>query len=84
MRAVQSNLAFDVPKAETSQQTEAVVECRDNLSFMRSLPAESMKLLVTSPPYNLGKEYEKRHSRDQYLALQKTVIREAVRLLHPP
>jgi adenine-specific DNA-methyltransferase len=48
---------------------------------MRSLPAESMKLVVTSPPYNLGKEYEKRSSREAYLETQRAVITEAIRLL---
>ncbi|MGH7112635.1 MAG: DNA-methyltransferase, partial [Stellaceae bacterium] len=62
---------------------DVVIECSDNLPFMRSLPTESMKLIVTSPPYNLGKEYEKRRSKEQYLAQQKAVIKEAVRLLHP-
>jgi adenine-specific DNA-methyltransferase len=53
------------------------------MAFMRSLPAESMKLVVTSPPYNLGKEYEKRSSRSAYFDQQKAVITEAIRLLHP-
>lgn len=50
---------------------------------MRGLPSGSMKLIVTSPPYNLGKEYEQRRSKDDYLAQQKVIIKEAVRLLHP-
>ena len=33
----------------------AIMECRDNIEFMRDLPAGSMKLIVTSPPYNIGK-----------------------------
>jgi adenine-specific DNA-methyltransferase len=49
---------------------------------MRSLPAESMKLIVTSPPYNLGKEYETKKSLDVYLEAQRETIKEAVRLLH--
>jgi adenine-specific DNA-methyltransferase len=50
---------------------------------MRSLPAESMKLVVTSPPYNIGKTYEKRINLDDYIASQAQVIAECVRLLHP-
>jgi DNA modification methylase len=38
------------------------VECIDNLEFMRTLKNDSMHLIVTSPPYNLGKTYEKRTS----------------------
>jgi adenine-specific DNA-methyltransferase len=50
---------------------------------MRSLPAESINLIVTSPPYNLGKEYETKGSLDAYLESQKLTIAEAVRVLHP-
>ena len=28
--------------------------CQDNIEFMRGLPDASIKLIVTSPPYNLG------------------------------
>lgn len=59
------------------------IECSDNLSFMRTLPSESMHLIVTSPPYNLGKEYESKRSLDVYQEEQAATIAEAVRLLHP-
>jgi len=49
---------------------------------MRSLPTGSMQLIVTSPPYNIGKAYEARSSLDHYVASQATVIEECVRLLH--
>ena len=61
----------------------AYLECEDNLTFMRDLPAESMKLIVTSPPYNIGKAYEKRGTLEAYLSSQAQVISECVRLLHP-
>lgn len=59
------------------------IEKKDNLSFMRSLKEESMNLIVTSPPYNLGKEYERKRSQDCYIEEQVATIAEAVRLLHP-
>ena len=59
------------------------IETADNLTFMRSLPKESMHLIVTSPPYNLGKVYEKRRSHEVYIEEQTAAIAEAVRLLHP-
>lgn len=62
---------------------EAHLACEDNLSFMRALPDASMQLIVTSPPYNIGKSYERRKSLDTYLSSQAQVIAEAVRLLHP-
>jgi adenine-specific DNA-methyltransferase len=42
-----------------------------------------MKLIVTSPPYNIGKSYEAKSSLDAYIADQSRVIEECVRLLHP-
>ena len=62
---------------------ESVMVCQDNLGFMNGLPDASMKLIVTSPPYNIGKTYEKRSPLDDYLACQSRVIAECVRLLHP-
>lgn len=59
------------------------VETLDNLAFMRSFPDESMKLIVTSPPYNLGKKYEQKRSQDGYIEEQVATIAESVRLLHP-
>ena len=42
-----------------------------------------MQLIVTSPPYNIGKEYESRQTLETYLEQQATVIRECVRTLSP-
>ena len=68
------------PAEATSQ---AVMACQDNIEFMRNLPDGSMKLIVTSPPYNIGKSYEKRSPMEDYLQSQERVIEECVRLLHP-
>ncbi len=32
------------------------IQCADNIEFMRSLKKESINLIVTSPPYNIGKD----------------------------
>lgn len=61
----------------------ANISCSDNLEYMRHLPDESMKLIVTSPPYNIGKSYEKKTSLEKYVQTQAGVIAECVRLLHP-
>ncbi len=53
----------------------------DCLDFLTSLPAASVRLIVTSPPYNIGKEYEKRSSLDDYLRVQEAVIAECIRVL---
>lgn len=55
------------------------IECADNIEFMRDLEKESMHLIVTSPPYNIGKEYESRTSLDHYIEHQAATIAEAGR-----
>lgn len=59
----------------------AIIACEDNLSFMRPLKSGSMDLIVTSPPYNIGKSYERRSPLDNYISQQAQVISECVRLL---
>jgi adenine-specific DNA-methyltransferase len=54
-------------------------DCNDLLA---SLPAGSAHLVVTSPPYNLGKEYERRTSLRSYLDAQRETITSAVRILN--
>lgn len=53
----------------------------DRLNLLRSLPDGSVKLVVTSPPYNIGKEYEKRQDLETYLEAQEETIKESVRVL---
>lgn len=60
---------------------DAHMKCEDNLSFMRPLADGMMKLIVTSPPYNIGKRYERRSPLDTYIQAQAQVISECVRLL---
>ena len=67
----------------TEKCAEATMKTEDNLTFMEHLEDESMKLIVTSPPYNIGKSYENRRSLKQYIEEQGRVISECVRLLHP-
>lgn len=55
----------------------------DCIELMKSIPNESLQLIVTSPPYNIGKEYERRLKLETYIDQQATVIRECVRCLSP-
>lgn len=61
----------------------AVVYHGDCLEVLKGIPDESMQLIVTSPPYNLGKEYEKKTKIGDYLEQQTAVIKECVRTLSP-
>lgn len=53
----------------------------DTMQFIKKLPAESIKLIITSPPYNIGKEYETRDSIEHYLKKQEKLIDELTRVL---
>lgn len=59
------------------------IKTQDNIDFMRELDNDSMNLIVTSPPYNIGKSYEKRSTLDHYIKNQARVISECVRILNP-
>lgn len=60
-----------------------VVYSGDCLNLLKNIPDEYLQLIVTSPPYNIGKEYENKARLDKYLKLQGSVIRECVRCLSP-
>jgi len=62
-------------------QADLVLFEGDCLDLFRQLPDGFIKLVVTSPPYNLGKPYEQRLDLDVYLAQQRRVIEESVRVL---
>ena len=63
--------------------SDAVVIDGDVISICKNLPSEMFSLIVTSPPYNIGKSYEKQVELERYIDWQREVIRELVRLLAP-
>lgn len=68
---------------EFSLSESIVVYPGDCLALLKTIPDESLQLIVTSPPYNIGKEYEKKLHLDLYLQQQAQVIAECVRALSP-
>ena len=50
---------------------------------MSELPDCSVHLVVTSPPYNVGKQYDDDLSLDEYMGLLKRVFAETYRVLVP-
>lgn len=50
---------------------------------MADLPDQSIHLMVTSPPYNVGKEYDQDLKLDDYLSFLRQVWVEVERLLVP-
>ena len=50
---------------------------------MTEIPDDCVALMVTSPPYNVGKDYDDDLTLDEYLELLHRVLAEAVRVLEP-
>jgi DNA modification methylase len=50
---------------------------------MDDLPDASVHLMVTSPPYNVGKDYDEDFSLDEYLSMLRRVWQETYRVLVP-
>lgn len=53
----------------------------DNKDFLPTIPDQSLSLIITSPPYNMSKEYEKNTKIEEYLANQSSIIQEFHRIL---
>jgi len=80
---MQTDLFSSYYTVETSYNPEAriIVFHGDVIDFVRQIPNNSVHLIVTSPPYNLGKEYEERVELGVYLEKQSEVISELHRIL---
>ena len=64
-----------------SLEENIVVKEGDTLVELKQLPANTFKLIISSPPYNLGKEYEKQVDLDRYLDWQREIISELYRVV---
>jgi len=68
---------------ETSYNPEAkiVVFHGDVVDFLTQIPDSSVSLIITSPPYNIGKEYETRTSIEKYIDIQSEIIAQLYKKL---
>ncbi len=82
MAGKQPPLATDRVRIATSysEQADVTLHLGDRLELMAAIPSGAASLVVTSPPYNLGKEYEDSLALDEYRARQAETIAEAVRI----
>jgi DNA modification methylase len=64
-----------------SAKDRIVLHLGDTHEFLKTIPNGTAKLIITSPPYNVGKEYEIRTSIQAYLEQQEPVVSELVRIL---
>ena len=55
----------------------------DTGEYLKTLPDESVDLVVSSPPYNIGKEYESKKCLDIYLDEQTEILKECARVMKP-
>ncbi len=75
---------FEAPKqidTRFSPNAHLVLYQGEVSDFISSMPDKSVSLIITSPPYNLGKDYEDRVSIEKYLHSQEQVIAQLLRIL---
>jgi len=85
----QANAAMNLALFEAPRQIESqfnpnaglVLYHGDTQEFIATIPDNTVSLIVTSPPYNLGKDYENRVSIEKYLETQAEVIAQLYRVL---
>ncbi|MDR2154440.1 MAG: site-specific DNA-methyltransferase [Burkholderiaceae bacterium] len=73
---------FSVP-SDFSLDKQVVLFEGNCLELLATIPDGSVQLVVTSPPYNLGKSYERKDALGKYLQWQDQVIAECIRVLRP-
>jgi len=64
-----------------STDEKIVLREGDTYEFLKEIPDETIKLVISSPPYNVGKIYEEKVDIKAYLKNQTRVISELVRVL---
>jgi len=75
---------FEAPKQIESRfkpDAGLVLYHGDVREFVATIPDDTASLIITSPPYNLGKDYEDRVSIERYLETQAEVIAQLYRVL---
>nr|PZN44813.1 MAG: SAM-dependent methyltransferase [Bacillota bacterium] len=87
-RRLYAGLTVSTPAPGPCRETEIPPEvanqvyCRDSRR-MPELPDGSVHLVVTSPPYAVGKDYDEDMTLDEYRQLLRDVFREVYRVLAP-
>lgn len=72
----QSTLEF----ANPIQGIEHRIILGDTMEELSKLESGHFDLVITSPPYNIGKEYEIKQSIEKYLDQQESIIEELIRI----
>jgi adenine-specific DNA-methyltransferase len=64
-----------------SSKADVIINNGSCYDFVKTIPDKSVTLIITSPPYNIGKKYEKKSSLNEYYLRQEQIIDECVRIL---
>ena len=75
---VPENMEFNEVKIDEKDLNR--LYCKSSVN-MDEVPNNSVHLMITSPPYNVGKEYDEDLTLDEYLELLTSVFSEAYRKL---
>jgi adenine-specific DNA-methyltransferase len=67
--------------AAVDLRNRAIVYQGDCLDLLQAVPDDTVSLVITSPPYNIGKPYEKQLEIETYVEQQQMVARECFRVL---
>ena len=71
-------------KPQSILNSDCALWIGDTEQFLKALPHKPLfDLVVTSPPYNIGKAYEKKNALEFYLDWQKRIIDEVVPRVKP-
>lgn len=66
---------------EFNPEADLILYPGDAEAFLDTIPSNSVGLIVTSPPYNIGKNYEQKIALEKYLETQEKLIGELYRVL---
>ena len=64
-------------------KADVVLYNGDCSELLKEVPSNSVDLVITSPPYNIGKNYETKTSLESYLKNQESIISELIRVIAP-
>src|SRR5258708_26173598 len=72
-------------KADTSDKFDrratSVILTGDSAETLKAVPDGSVKLIITSPPYNIGKAYEEATQLEAYLDNLTPIVDQLIRVL---
>lgn len=81
MSPIKAEIGAPIIQNSFDLNANAVVFHGTCTNLLKQIPDKSIRLIITSPPYNIGKEYERRLDLNKYLSQQAEIIKECARVL---